>query len=101
MIKTFEKFVSKDNPATKYELNRFKYKLGDYVTIIENSDFFHFVKAITLKTQMVFEIVRIDTDPTSVPYQLYNIENRDTIWMAEESLELVPEHVVMAIKYNL
>ena len=68
-------------------LKNYKFKIGDYIKIFNS----------------IFKISAIKTDDSTQPYYITGLNSTNGIgyWINDENCEIVPEHELDAIKYNI
>jgi len=80
-----------------------KFKVGDYVRCKDNTGLFEFKLEPGTNYFQIISISDTAIDNSDYKYLLHNIVNSDIMDFLdqEDNLELVPEHEINAIKYNL
>ena len=95
--KFFPKSIYMDEDRTDPRLNKFKFKLGDYVSFSKSKS----------KSNKIFQIIAIDPniDQNSFyvdsAYRIKNLESEELFWSNAKELRLLQDYEVAALKYNL
>lgn len=83
-----------------YEELDYKFREGDYVILIKESEY---SKTFGYTIGDLCQVISFESHDDNYPYEIRNISNEDAydLWINYDQIEMAEPHIASQIKYNL